>query len=295
MSEQDNLYNNILNWISNNQDKVTIAQNLAKRVDELKLINSHRALPFQITPTDDPEIFKLIVFMDHPKRGSFEFYVTDDGISVKNLDNLEQSYPIFNQEELINFIDKFEDDDLKIFIDFRNAIDSRNYTIINKIISSELRKYKEIIEPELKSIKKYLTTTENAGLTNPSDGTVSYLNRVMGRWDLALLWSPCPFVVISNPEETEKLQDKIYNFKILEQESCALINNMQKLCAISDMDVEIRTDSKDSEMDASGWVTFDELGIPKIGPLIHAVRIVVYSKFEGNLRKEQVSSGLLLG
>lgn len=295
MSEQDNLYNNILNWISNNQDKVTIAQNIAKKINELKLINSHRALPFQIAPTDDPEVFTLIVFMDHPKIGSFEFYVQDDGISVKNLDNLEQSYQLFNENELINFIEKFNDDDLHIFIEFRSAVDARNYTIINKIISSELKKYKEIVDPQLKSIKKYLTTTENSGLTNPSDGTVSYLNRVMGRWDLALLWSPCPFVVISNPEETEKLQDKIYNFKILEQESCALINNMQKLCAMSDMDVEIRTDSKDSEMDASGWVTFDELGIPKIGPLIHAVKIVIYSKFEGNLRKEQISSGFLLG
>jgi hypothetical protein len=70
---------------------------------------------------------------------------------------------------------------------------------------------------------------------------------------------------------------------------------MQKLCALCDMDVEIRTDSKDSEMDASGWVTFDEFGIPKIGPLIHAVKINIYSKFEGNLRKEQFSKGILLG
>ena len=39
-------------------------------------------------------------------------------------------------------------------------------------------------------------------------------------------------------------EDKIYDFKIKEQESCSLINNMQKLCAMCDMDVEIRTDSK---------------------------------------------------
>ena len=296
MSEKDNLYNNILNWISNNQDKVIIAQQIAKKIDELKLINSHRALPFQITPSEEnPETFKLTVFMDHPKIGSFEFCILDEGISIKNLDNLDESWDLFTQDELINFIEKFNDEDLNTFIDLRSAIETRNYTIINKIISSELKKYKQIVDPEFKSIKKYLTTTENIGLTNPSDGTVSYLNRVMGRWDLALLWSPCPFVVVSNPVETEKLQDKIYDFKIKEQESCSLINNMQKLCALCDMDVEIRTDSKDSEMDASGWVTFDEFGIPKIGPLIHAVKINIYSKFEGNLRKEQFSKGILLG
>lgn len=84
MSEKDNLYNNILNWISNNQDKVIIAQQIAKKIDELKLINSHRALPFQITPSEEnPETFKLTVFMDHPKIGSFEFYILDEGISIK--------------------------------------------------------------------------------------------------------------------------------------------------------------------------------------------------------------------
>ncbi len=296
MSEQENLYNNILNWISNNQDKVVTAQKIAKKIDDLKLINSHRALPFQITPVDnDSELFDLTVYMDHPKIGSFELSIIDEGVSIKNLDKLDENYNIHNQEEINEFIEKFYDEDVKTFTELRSAVESRNYTIINKIISTELKKYKSIVEPELKTIKKYLTTTENTGLTNPSDGTVSYLNRVMGRWDLALLWSPCPFVVVSDPEETEKLQDKIYNFKILEQDACALINNMQKLCALSDMDVEIRTDSKDSEMDASGWVTFDELGIPKIGPLIHAVKINVYSKFEGNLRKEQPSSGILLG
>jgi hypothetical protein len=69
---------------------------------------------------------------------------------------------------------------------------------------------------------------------------------------------------------------------------------MQKLCVMSDMDIEIRTDSKETEMDAPGWVTLDELGIPKIGPLIHAVKVAAYSKFEGNLRKEQPFSRLIL-
>ena len=174
MSEKDNLYNNILNWISNNQDKVIIAQQIAKKIDELKLINSHRALPFQITPSEEnPETFKLTVFMDHPKIGSFEFCILDEGISIKNLDNLDESWDLFTQDELINFIEKFNDEDLNTFIDLRSAIETRNYTIINKIISSELKKYKQIVDLEFKSIKKYLTTTENIGLTNPSDGTVS--------------------------------------------------------------------------------------------------------------------------
>lgn len=45
----------------------------------------------------------------------------------------------FTQDELINFIEKFNDEDLNTFIDLRSAIETRNYTIINKIISSELK------------------------------------------------------------------------------------------------------------------------------------------------------------
>ena len=295
MLDQNKLYESLLSWIDNNQSKVAIAQKMANQINNLHLINSYRKLPFEIVPTDnEAEEFKLTVFLDHPKLGSWDLTILDDGISITNLDKPEEVHDLKTYENIFDFINEFDDENAKIYHDFQLAVESRNYTIVNKLLSSELKKYHEAIDSELKSIKKVLTSTENSGLTNPSDGSVSYLNRVMGRWDLALLWTPCPFVVVSDPELTASLQDRIYDFKILEQESCQVINNMQKLCVMSDMDVEIRTDSKDTEMDASGWVTLDELGIPKIGPLIHAVKVVAYSKFEGNLRKEQPSSRLIL-
>ena len=295
MLDQNKLYESLLSWIDNNQSKVAIAQKMANEINNLHLINSYRKLPFEIVPVDnEAEEFKLTVFLDHPKLGSWDLVILDDGISITNLDKPEEAHDLKTYENIFDFINEFDDENAKIYHDFQLAVESRNYTIVNKLLSSELKKYHEAIDSELKSIKKVLTSTENSGLTNPSDGSVSYLNRVMGRWDLALLWTPCPFVVVSDPELTASLQDRIYDFKILEQESCQVINNMQKLCVMSDMDVEIRTDSKDTEMDASGWVTLDELGIPKIGPLIHAVKVVAYSKFEGNLRKEQPSSRLIL-
>jgi hypothetical protein len=295
MLDQNKLYESLLSWIDNNQSKVAIAQKMANEINNLHLINSYRKLPFEIVPVDnEAEEFKLTVFLDHPKLGSWDLVILDDGISITNLDKPEEVHDLKTYENIFDFINEFDDENAKIYHDFQLAVESRNYTIVNKLLSSELKKYHEAIDHELKSIKKILTSTENSGLTNPSDGSVSYLNRVMGRWDLALLWTPCPFVVVSDPELTASLQDRIYDFKILEQESCQVINNMQKLCVMSDMDVEIRTDSKDTEMDASGWVTLDELGIPKIGPLIHAVKVVAYSKFEGNLRKEQPSSRLIL-
>ena len=295
MLDQNKLYESLLSWIDNNQSKVVIAQKMANEINNLHLINSYRKLPFEIVPTNnEAEEFKLTVFLDHPKLGSWDLTILDDGISITNLDKPEEVHDLKTYENIFDFINEFDDENAKIYHDFQLAVEARNYTIVNKLLSSELKKYHEAIDSELKSIKKVLTSTENSGLTNPSDGSVSYLNRVMGRWDLALLWTPCPFVVVSDPELTASLQDRIYDFKILEQESCQVINNMQKLCVMSDMDVEIRTDSKDTEMDASGWVTLDELGIPKIGPLIHAVKVVAYSKFEGNLRKEQPSSRLIL-
>lgn len=295
MLDQNKLYESLLSWIDNNTSRVSMAQNIANKINNLNLINSYRKLPFEIVPVNDEATdFKLTVFLDHPKKGSWDLVVLDDEISLSNLDKPQESYTSRTYDNIDDFIEEFNDEDSKIYHEFQSAVESRNYTIVNKLLSSELKKYHEAIDFELKAIKKILTTTENTGLTNPADGSVSYLNRVMGRWDLALLWSPCPFVVVSDPEATNALQDRIYDFKILEQESCQMINNMQKLCVMSDMDVEIRTDSKDTEMDASGWVTLDELGIPKIGPLIHAVKVVAYSKFEGNLRKEQPSSRLIL-
>ena len=295
MLDQNKLYESLLSWIDNNTSRVSMAQNIANKINNLNLINSYRKLPFEIVPVNDEATdFKLTVFLDHPKKGSWDLVVLDDEISLTNLDKPQESYTSRTYDNIDDFIEEFNDEDSKIYHEFQSAVESRNYTIVNKLLSSELKKYHEAIDLELKAIKKILTTTENTGLTNPADGSVSYLNRVMGRWDLALLWSPCPFVVVSDPESTTTLQDRIYDFKILEQESCQMINNMQKLCVMSDMDVEIRTDSKDTEMDASGWVTLDELGIPKIGPLIHAVKVVAYSKFEGNLRKEQPSSRLIL-
>jgi hypothetical protein len=143
------------------------------------------------------------------------------------LDKPDESHELKTYENIFDFIDGFNDEDIKIYHEFQLAVEARNYTIVNKLLSSELKKYHETIDSELKAIKKLLTTTENSGLTNPGDGSVSYLSRVMGRWDLALLWSPCPFVVVSDPEATTILQDRIYDFKILEQESCQVINNMQ--------------------------------------------------------------------
>ena len=272
MLDQNKLYESLLSWIDNNTSRVSMAQNIANKINNLNLINSYRKLPFEIVPANDEATdFKLTVFLDHPKKGSWDLVVLDDEISLTNLDKPQESYTSRTYDNIDDFIEEFNDEDSKIYHEFQSAVESRNYTIVNKLLSSELKKYHEAIDFELKAIKKILTTTENTGLTNPADGSVSYLNRVMGRWDLALLWSPCPFVVVSDPEATTALQDRIYDFKILEQESCQMINNMQKLCVMSDMDVEIRTDSKDTEMDASGWVSKNAT----VGPVLFTIGAVM--------------------
>ncbi len=203
MLDQNKLYESLLSWIDNNQPKVAIAQKMANEINNLHLINSYRKLPFEIVPVDnEAEEFKLTVFLDHPKLGSWDLAILDDGISITNLDKPEEAHDLKTYENIFDFINEFDDENAKIYHDFQLAVESRNYTIVNKLLSSELKKYHEAIDHELKSIKKILTSTENSGLTNPSDGSVSYLNRVMGRWDLALLWTPCPFVVVSDPELT---------------------------------------------------------------------------------------------
>ncbi len=278
------LVEQVSTWIETNIELFQTAQILSKKIATLGLINNFRPLPFELLPKEDND-FDLVVYMDHPLK-SCEFY-------IKEADKILLDETLLTQDECINLIIDTHDETAIIYSKFSFSVQSRNYTEINQMISHELKLYRAFIETELKSIKKKLQDTPECGLTNPSDGSVSYLNRVMGRWDLALLWETCPFVVVKNPEETAKLQEMVNEFKNAEEQKSALIKAMEKLCLMSGMDVEVRTDSKETEMDASGWLGFDETGLPKIGPIIHAVKIAVYSKFEGNFRKETPSRFLI--
>jgi hypothetical protein len=282
---EEELVEQVSNWIDANVELLQTAQILSKKIAFLGLINNFRPLPFELLPKEENG-YDLVVYMDHPLK-SYEFYVKQEDKIL--LDDNEMT-----RDECINLIVDTHDETAKIYSKFSLSVQSRNYTEINQMISHELKLYRAFIEPELKAVKKKLQDTPECGLTNPSDGSVSYLNRVMGRWDLALLWETCPFVVVKNPEETAKVQELVNEFKNAEEKKSALLKAMEKLCLMSGMDVEVRTDSKDTEMDASGWLNFDETGLPKIGPVIHAVKIAVYSKFEGNVRKEAGSSSKLL-
>jgi len=294
LTEQE-LFNKLENWITNNVEAAIMAQNLSKNIKDKKLINNSRPLPFEIVPIDNTgEDYNLIVYLDHPRYGTVEFCVTNDEVYFNDDLAKNGSKVVFNQEQLNEYVELMNDADNILFQEFLDFVDKRNYTEINKIINSELSSYKEFLSKELIEIKKYLNSVENIGLTNPQDGSVSYLNRVMGRWDLALLWENCPFVVISDPNKTKEVERRVNKFKNEEKNQSGLIHSMQKSCLISNMDVQVITDSKENEMDASGWLTLDEMGVPQVGPLIHVVKINILSKLEGNLRKGSASSKLII-
>lgn len=284
---EEELFNKFEAWICNNVNSVKRAQDIAKRVSDLYLINPNRSLPFEMNPCDDTfDDYNLVVFIDHPRYKTIDLHVKENEVFFfDETDNPETKIKM-SESELNEFLNTYADQDIKIYREFLNFIEKRNYTEINKIINSELSKYKLNIEKELASIKKYLSSIENVGLTNPKDGTVSYLNRVMGRWDLALLWDVCPFVVVSDSAKTEEIKENVDRFRSLEKIQSGLIHTLQKTCLVSDMDVQVITDSKETEMDASGWLSLDELGVPQVGPLIHVIKINVLSKFEGNLKKQ---------
>jgi hypothetical protein len=100
--------------------------------------------------------------------------------------------------------------------------------------------------------------------------------------------------VISNSALTSEVESRVEEFKTQEKLTAAFLNTMQKVCLTSNMDVQVITDSKDTEMDASGWLSLDKYGVPQIGPLLHVVKINVFSILEGNVRKEAGSSSKLL-
>ena len=77
---ENKLYESLLSWIDNNTSRVSVAQNIANRIKNLNLINSYRKLPFEIVPVDkEANDFKLTVFLDHPKKGSWDLVVLDNG------------------------------------------------------------------------------------------------------------------------------------------------------------------------------------------------------------------------
>lgn len=292
---EEELFIKFEKWICDNVEAVKRAQDISKKISDLNLINPNRSLPFEMNPVDDNfDDYNLIVFVDHPRFKTINLHVKDNELFYyEDDDNLEFKVE-FSQSELNSFLESRSDVDVKVYVEFLKFIEKRNYTELNKIINSELSKYREKIDKNLKEIKKYLSDIENAGLTNPKDGTVSYLNRVMGRWDLALLWDVCPFVAISDNEKTEEIKQRVNSFKEMNAFESGLIHTLQKSCLVANMDVQVITDSKENEMDASGWLSLDELGVPQVGPLIHVVKINVLSKLEGNMKKDLSSSSILL-
>lgn len=293
LTEQE-LFIKFEKWICDNVEAVKRAQDISKKISDLNLINPNRSLPFEMNPVDDNfDDYNLIVFVDHPRYQSINLHVKENETYFFDEDDKPETKIKMSDSELNEFLNTHSDEDVKTYREFLDFIEKRNYTEINKIINSELSKYRENINPRLIEIKKYLSSNENTGLTNPKDGTVSYLNRVMGRWDLALLWDDCPFVVISDAEKTQEIISRVDTFRKFEKIESGLIHTLQKSCLISDMDVQVLTDSKENEMDASGWLSLDELGVPQVGPLIHVVKINVLSKLEGNMRKGSKSSNLI--
>ena len=293
LTEQE-LFIKFEKWICDNVEAVKKAQDISKKISDLNLINPNRSLPFEMNPVDENfDDYNLIVFVDHPRYQSINLHVKENEIFFFDEDDKPETKIKMSDSELNEFLNTHSDEDVKTYQEFLDFIEKRNYTEINKIINSELSKYRENINSRLIEIKKYLSSNENTGLTNPKDGTVSYLNRVMGRWDLALLWDDCPFVVISDAEKTQEIISRVDTFRKYEKIESGLIHTLQKSCLISDMDVQVLTDSKENEMDASGWLSLDELGVPQVGPLIHVVKINVLSKLEGNMRKGSKSSNLI--
>ena len=106
MLDQNKLYESLLSWIDNNTSRVSVAQNIANRIKNLNLINSYRKLPFEIVPVDkEVNDFKLTVFLDHPKKGSGDLVVLDNGISLTNLDKPEEAYELKTYENIFDFIE----------------------------------------------------------------------------------------------------------------------------------------------------------------------------------------------
>ena len=166
LSEEE-LFNKFEKWICDNVKDVQKAQDAAKKISELYLINPKRNLPFEMVPVDDNfDMYDLIVYLDHPRYGTTNLHIKDNKIYFFDQEDNPDSKINMNQSEFDEYLELQNNSDVVVYKEFLDFIEKRNYTEINKIINSELSKYRLNIDNRLKEIKKYLSSIENIGLTN---------------------------------------------------------------------------------------------------------------------------------
>jgi hypothetical protein len=146
------LFEKLEKWIGFNVDVIVKAQDVSKKINEAKLFHIHRVLPFEILPVDDvASDFKLTVYLDHPSNDTIEIILNRD--EAYTLDD-EENKTILTDYDIENLIAHSNDENNSIYQKFVESISVRNYTEVNKIINSELSKYRTKLDPKIKEIKQ---------------------------------------------------------------------------------------------------------------------------------------------
>lgn len=280
--EENALLKKLEKWIDEHLQIVMDAQELSQEISSRGLIHEARPLPFEIGPSADKDAlegFDLHVFIDHPTKAQAIIRMRDESFEfIPQPEYMDDPYTATNIEEALAYIARYDDVDHKEFKRLRKNIENRKLNDINEMLAMWLIDYHENLDPQLEEIKGRLNAIERCALFCVEDGQSTPLERVMGRWDLALLWTPCPFVVIGNPDKSVEVRKMVTDFVHAEARAASLLSSALFACMLEgNYDMELITDSPDSAEDASGWLTKDEKGMPQLGPMIHATKIVAHS------------------
>ena len=298
-TDMDALIANMSNWIEVNQDRVYLADRLAKSVSVKGLSRADRKLKFQILPIDgDGTAFMASVHIDHPIYGHSWAHV-----DAANVIDFEFSSDLWidgchrlctSEEDAMAFINELatipEIDTLMIL---EHACDQGFLARVNTILAGMVEDYRAVVDPEFTKVKAYISDRRDRIAIHNNNASVwgdEYirLSKIQGRTDLALLTMPSPFVVlkhkpgykeVADEEATVELMQIVMPFFKLEARAAALLYAAQRAVHAANWKVVVVTDSQAHETDHTQFAPVQD---KQLNPLqvLHALRIVAKSKLD---------------
>lgn len=272
----------IESWISNNLNKVLVAQDLAKKILEYGFIDPSKTLPFQILPTDISDsngdlICKLFVNLENPIYGFFTIEISEDdllGVTCPN--TWHSSYYVTSVEDCHYWLDTL-DQEMNTFYELSSAAEEKQTSFCNLKLNEMLENYKKLTETNLIEVKDYISQDERIAIV--SNSVYALAKDAQRDFSKALLL-PQAWAVFESIDDlpdfdeeindyldekaTNKLFDRLVYFAQTENYYAAPIYLAQRICLQAGMDVRGFSKSEDTWVVAAITEEYGEFVLPPI-------------------------------
>ena len=272
-------------WITDNNDLVTLAQELSELTVKLGLCDTNINNPFQIVPTDefasDGNLkHELFLNIDHPAWGYFKIVINSisEFKMIPPRLTLHNETIFFNVDEVINFINYLAES-LNDLYELQDKLETQNFQSAQNILNHLLKTYHDDVDEDLAQIRKYIDTFPGTIYLKATNSDVKQKLDKSIRYDLALMhpenWGLLDYTginTIQNAEEELKL--RILDFFITESQSAAFLYVSQKIVKEMGYKLIVHTDSVEPEPDVTDEVFFDDKSnLTLVRPVMHCTKL----------------------